>query len=263
MDTLREAGHTTSVVIPDASRSWIGKAHIIGDTLKATYVCPDTHLEDDTVDQPSDRHSHEDDDWVLVNGTPASCTQLGLFNLFPDRGPVDLVISGPNHGRNASTIYNLSSGTVGGALEAATCGKKAIALSFASKDHQPPEIINAASRLAVQIIEYLFHHWAAAEGVELYNLNIPMLHDVEQRPILYSSALQNYWSKGSLFQPLPVNDAAKMNGAIPNGPTEVAKRPFGREKYFAWAPELSDIKRSVEQSAEGTDTWTVREGCSR
>jgi 5'/3'-nucleotidase SurE len=54
-----------------------------------------------------------DEDWILVNGTPASCIQLGLFNLFPNRPPIDLVISGPNHGRNASTIYNLSSGTVG------------------------------------------------------------------------------------------------------------------------------------------------------
>jgi 5'/3'-nucleotidase SurE len=32
---------------------------------------------------------------------------------------IDLVISGPNHGPNASTIYNMSSETVGGALEGA------------------------------------------------------------------------------------------------------------------------------------------------
>jgi tubulin--tyrosine ligase len=44
---------------------------------------------------------------------------------------VDLVLSGPNFGRNTTAIFALSSGTIGGALEGAVCGKKAIALSYA------------------------------------------------------------------------------------------------------------------------------------
>jgi len=31
----------------------------------------------------------------------------------------DLVISGPNFGRNSSTVFTLGSGTIGGAMEAA------------------------------------------------------------------------------------------------------------------------------------------------
>ena len=66
-------------------------------------------------------------EWVRATCSPAGCVQLGLFHLFQDREPVDLVISGPNHGRNATAIFNLCSGTVGGAMEAALCRKKAIA----------------------------------------------------------------------------------------------------------------------------------------
>merc|ERR1712000_456863 len=35
--SLQEAGHIVSVVLPHTQRSWIGKAHIIGQTVKPTY----------------------------------------------------------------------------------------------------------------------------------------------------------------------------------------------------------------------------------
>lgn len=87
------------------------------------------------------------DYYVLVPGTPATCAQLGLFHhdlLFPDfspgtntpntnakHSPIDLILSGPNYGRNTTAAFALSSGTIGGAMEGAVCGIRAIALSFA------------------------------------------------------------------------------------------------------------------------------------
>lgn len=78
------------------------------------------------------------DYYVLIPGTPATCTQLGLFHhdvLFPDftagtgtsnsdvsHSPIDLVLSGPNYGRNTTAAFALSSGTIGGAMEGAICG---------------------------------------------------------------------------------------------------------------------------------------------
>lgn len=56
---------------------------------------------------------------MLVNGTPAACSQIGLHHFFKERGEVDLVISGPNFGRNSSAVYAMSSGTLGGGFEAA------------------------------------------------------------------------------------------------------------------------------------------------
>lgn len=234
VEALNKAGHRTSVVLPDHSRSWIGKAHIIGQALTATYCT----LDDSGLD------------WVLVDGTPASCVQLGLFDLFTDRPPIDLVVSGPNHGRNASTIYNLSSGTVGGALEAAQCGKRAIALSFASKDLQPTEIIAAAARHAARLISQLGVCWP--KSVELLNINIPMRADVENRPVLYSQSVSSYWSKRSLFSEVQVSD---KNSSPTNG-------HITKTKHFAWMPELSDIKLATRNSLPGTDMWTLEQGYS-
>jgi 5'/3'-nucleotidase SurE len=291
VDALQDAGHLVSVAVPAASRSWIGKAHIIGASLKVSYVRPDSFRGDGTWDsQTKEEHDPEqtslksrDNDWAVVsNGTPASCTQLGIYNLFTDRGPIDLVISGPNHGRNASTIYNLSSGTVGGALEAATCGKRGIALSFGSKEERDPEVINAASRLSVRLIEHLYRNWD--ERVELYNLNVPMRADVESRPIRYTRALPNRWTKGSLYAEVAHEDG-DIEQAVDNNVNGAAKIPAksgifswftngataarddhastGRERYFQWSTELSDIKRSLEASEEGTDAHTVLGGCTR
>lgn len=284
VDALQHAGHRVSVAIPAVSRSWIGKAHIIGASLKATYVHPDAFNEDGTwesgaADATSQlpTASEVDTDWVVVsNSTPASCTQLGIYNLFTDRGPIDLVISGPNHGRNASTIYNLSSGTVGGALEAATCGKRGIALSFGSKEEQNPEVIRAAARLSVRIVDHLSRKWD--DRVELYNVNVPMRADVESRPILYTRALSNQWTKGSLYAEIPLVQGQTENAIstaskpgilswLTNGlATPVAddhQGPPGRERYFQWSTELSDIKQSLEASHEGTDAHTVLNGCTR
>ncbi|KAL1970726.1 hypothetical protein VTN77DRAFT_4370 [Rasamsonia byssochlamydoides] len=306
VDALQDAGHLVSVAVPAESRSWIGKAHIIGASLKASYVHPDSFREDGTWDTsfnnqevaPNASETKEEDqeqqqqqqtplrsrdnDWVVVsNGTPASCTQLGIYNLFTDRGPIDLVVSGPNHGRNASTIYNLSSGTVGGALEAATCGKRGIALSFGSKEEQDPEVIKAASRLSVRLIEHLYRNWD--ERVELYNLNVPMRADVESRPIHYTRALPNRWTKGSLYAEVAHNDSEVENAGnnTVNGAAKVATKSgilswfrngataahgdqgsTCRERYFQWSTELSDIKRSLEASEEGTDAHTVLSGCT-
>lgn len=267
---------------------------------------------------------------MLVTGTPASCTQLGLYHLFQDVPPPDLVISGPNFGRNATTIYNLSSGTVGGALEAALCQKKAVALSFASKDKQSPAVIAAAARHSVKLIESLYHNWGS--GVELYNINVPMIPDVEDHGILYTQALRSSWSTGSLYQELdmrrqsngvshetsvnegrcnghPQDDQAMKGytngvieggsivngtngvieegstgngangiiegGSIVNGESKGAvvdvpgpnSRSNGhgspRRRYFKWAPQLSDIARSVEKSPPGTDAWAIKNGYTR
>ncbi|KAE8349910.1 acid phosphatase [Aspergillus coremiiformis] len=266
VNALQEAGHLVSVAIPAASRSWIGKAHLIEASLKATYVHPDAFRDDGTWDEtfdPSAPHDESDigkhPEWVVIrNGTPASCVQLGLFNLFKDRPPVDLVISGPNHGRNASTVYNLSSGTVGGALEAATCSKRAIAISFGSKDPQPDEIILAAARHAVKIVNYLYAHWHSS--VELYNLNVPMRADVESRPVRWTEALPYYWPRGCMYA--EVSEDQKANGHPGTDGTVVSGTNGSRLKEidFTWAAQLSEMKKTLQTSPEGTDAYTVLNG---
>lgn len=276
VDELQRAGHQVSVAIPAASRSWIGKAHIIEAPLTAHSVHPDSFNDDGTWNESNES---SENDWVVIeNGTPASCAQLGLYNLFTDRPPVDLVISGPNHGRNATTIYNLSSGTVGGALEAVFCEKRGIAISFGSKDPQPMDVIEAAARLTVRTVDHLVRNWD--ERVELYNINVPMRIDVESQPVLYTRTLPYYWSRGCLYAEAGeakgkmvngitngINGASKehcngyANGV--NGVNGHAEQPKRKERHFKWSADLSDMKKRLQESEEGTDAHTVLNGSTR
>ena len=82
-------------------------------------------------------------------------------------------------------MFSLSSGTLGGALEAAVCKRRAIALSYAffSRNHDP-EIIAGASKLSVKLIDYLYKNWDAFHStLKMSNTeNIYLLkHDLFRR----------------------------------------------------------------------------------
>ncbi|KAL1958252.1 hypothetical protein VTO42DRAFT_4760 [Malbranchea cinnamomea] len=270
---LQISGHTVSVVLPHRQRSWIGKAHLVGATVKPTYFRPGTlHHDDGTIHNlPRDAEEEDGDEWILIDSTPASCVQIGLFHYFQDRGPVDLVVSGPNYGRNTTAVFSLSSGTIGGAMEAAVCGVKAIALSFAfsSRDHDPV-VIAEATRHSVRLIEHLYKNWG--QDVDLYSINVPLEPGVSSNKILYTNVLDNRWTSGSCFEAID----AESSGEGPDlqeqhlrqqGELDASQGGRPREskskyphKHFKWAPKFADVYKSVENSAPGNDGWAVKEG---
>lgn len=80
-----------------------------------------------TIDRPL-RHVEHAKDLHSIDGTPADCIYLALFEQrFLPRTP-DVVVSGINHGSNVGTSVYYS-GTVAGAREAALRGIPAIAFS--------------------------------------------------------------------------------------------------------------------------------------
>ena len=272
VQTLQTAGHVVSVILPHQQRSWIGKAHFVGQVTKPTYFRPGTIHKDDGI--TSDKPAKPDEDieeWVLIDGTPASCTQLGLYHFFQDRGPVDLVVSGPNYGRNSTSLFSLSSGTIGGAMEAAVCAKKAIALSFAfySREHDP-QLIAGASKIAVQLIEHLYQKWSPE--ADLYSINVPLVAGVETHKIMYTYALQNYWTSGSAFDEIPATEGdqdpesheqeIRQAGEAVNGDSKnhVTRH---QHRHFKWAPKFSDIQKSIEAAPPGNDGWVIAQGFTR
>lgn len=274
---LQQAGHKVSVCLPHTQRSWIGKAHMIGQTLKPLYYRPGSAVHGDdaqgtTFNRPS--ASGDVEEWVLIDGTPASCVQIGVNHFFQDKGPVDLVVSGPNYGRNTTAVFALSSGTLGAALEAAVCNYKSIALSFAffTRNHDPV-IIDAACRHSVKIIEALYKQWPTDRSVDLYSVNVPLVEGVEEHKTLFTDMLQNYWREGSCFQEVdgPAGDENEEEENIREGvggETDGKDRPEGeakghRHKHFKWAPKFADVYKSVEESAPGNDGWAVKEGQTR
>jgi 5'-nucleotidase len=67
-----------------------------------------------------------------VSGTPADCVSLGLASLLKEVAPIDMVISGINHGPNLGTDI-ANSGTVSGAIQATLMHHPALAVSYAGK----------------------------------------------------------------------------------------------------------------------------------
>jgi 5'-nucleotidase len=106
-----------------------------------------------------------------VEGTPADCAILGLNHILRDEPP-DLVLSGVNSGHNVAedAVY---SGTIGGAMEAALQGVRAIALSqfYTRADHAPDERFDPARVHGVEAVRrVLACPW---EKDLFYNVNFP------------------------------------------------------------------------------------------
>ncbi|KAK6850800.1 survival protein sure-like phosphatase/nucleotidase [Apiospora arundinis] len=285
---LQRAGHTVSVCLPHTQRSWIGKAHMVGETVKPSYYRPSetfdpTPPSDSAAAKPQGTthsrpsKSRDIEEWILVDGTPASCAQIGLHYFFQDRGPVDLVVSGPNYGRNATAVFALSSGTLGGALEAAVCRQKAIAVSYAffSRNHDP-EIIEGASAHSVRVIESLYRQWPTDSSVDLYSVNVPLVEGVGKNKTLFTEMLQNYWSQGSsCFTEVEgsvgdedeeehrIREGEEREGVPAPEETSTKESEAGKgytHRHFKWSPRFTDVYNSVEESPPGNDGWAVKEG---
>jgi 5'/3'-nucleotidase SurE len=283
---LETSGHTVSVIIPDVQRSWIGKAHIVGQDVHAEPYWPpksnpDTHPADAVqttsngeVVANSKSTTHP---WILVNSTPATCAQLGLgAHFFSDREPIDLVISGPNYGRNTTAVFALSSGTLGAALEASVCGYRSIALSYAFFDRKnEPGIVAETSQHAVRVCEWLAKN-ADFSPARLYSVNVPVKKGVSQSKVVWTKMLQNQWKKGACFQEVPQSEAVGEPGVeeanIRRRESDVAAETNGKavegrtsegewqRRHFKWAPRFTDVYESVEKAGPGSDGWAVKAG---
>jgi 5'-nucleotidase len=106
-----------------------------------------------------------------VEGNPADCVILGLHHILADARP-DLVLSGVNAGHNVAedAVY---SGTIGGAMEGALQGVKAIALSqfYTKAAHAPAEMFDPARAFGVEAVRRVLRcPWPADV---FYNVNFP------------------------------------------------------------------------------------------
>lgn len=105
------------------------------------------------------------------SGTPADCVKIAKHMVLKDRRP-DLVVSGVNHGSNAS-VNVIYSGTMSAAIEAAIEGLPAIGFSLCDFSHQ------ADFSHAEPWIEHIARE-ALAKGIPAgtaLNVNIPKKSD--------------------------------------------------------------------------------------
>ncbi|KDN52269.1 sure-like protein [Tilletiaria anomala UBC 951] len=155
-----QLGWDVSVILPSTQKSWGGLQFSVHHPVNVWYYYPradnadGSHPETEScwssVRRPIDSSRGELAEWILLDASPATCANAGIFNqLFfspanendgyqsdgssvgsLEPPPFDLVISGPNYGRNTGTSFALASGTVGAALAASLAKIKAISLSY-------------------------------------------------------------------------------------------------------------------------------------
>jgi 5'-nucleotidase len=162
-----------------------------------------------------------------IDGTPTDCVLLAL-QIVIKNGPVDLVLSGINHGGNLGEDVTYS-GTIAAAMEATLFNVRAFALSQCCKNGHPVQ-------------------WATAE---------------QYAPEIVSRLISDDWPKDLLIN---INFPDILSGSVRGvRVTTQGKRKLGDElleridprgQPYVWIGGL----RSEESLQEGTDLHAVADG---
>lgn len=241
-----------SIVVPDQQRSWIGKAHFAGKTLTSTYIYTTTSTDeknasinayDGPYNTPQEKFGPDHQEWCLLDSTPAACADIGIHHLYSQSKskPVDLVLSGPNFGKNSSNLYIMTSGTVGAAIEAVTHGVPAIAMSYSfnNLDHDY-DILKEAAKISVRLVRDLYQKLKSNNKIDLFTVNIPLVESLKlgTTKIKYAPILKNTWK--SIYSPAP-----ELN-------------ELGQQQ-FVWNPDFKAVYKHGLQDYSYTDSRILLE----
>ncbi|KAF8872128.1 survival protein sure-like phosphatase/nucleotidase [Gymnopilus junonius] len=268
-------GWDVRVVLPSSQKSWIGKAYHIKEVTKGNYFYPKEDGNGEISPHPRPLEDGELAEWILLDGTPATCANIALHNLFNDG--IDLVISGPNLGRNTSSAFALSSGTIGAAMSASLSKKRSIALSYGTVVHPTPSAyFEPAHELSCRIINYLWNNWGQDDcgirhgEVDLYSINIPLIENIlsdEGLKISWTTMWRN--SYGRLFKSISMLDDRSAKAAGPDALDDSQSLIFvprsnsegNNQLLFKWAPEIAGlITPSLDSLPVGSDGWALHQG---
>lgn len=232
-------------MVPHTQRSWIGKAHFAGQDLTASFIYPtnDGNIYQGPFPAPSEELRSKYKEWALLDGTPASCADIGIHHLYKEKGPVDLVISGPNFGRNSTALYITSSGTIGAAMEAALTGVKSIGISYAFETRVVDPVVTAeGAKITVDLIRHLYENWS--KDADLYSINIPLIKSLKhgETKIEYAPILANQW--GSIFTSEEPKQPSNESEA------DIVDTTASNKIQFKWSPNFHTVHETVVASNE-------------
>lgn len=159
-----------------------------------------------------------------TNGTPADCVKLAREVLFKDK-PIDLLVSGINHGSNAA-INAMYSGTIGACMVAAEKGIPAVGWSIDS--HEPDVDLHWLQPFLCEVTQHLYEEGIASRTC--FNINAPV---GEIEGIRWTRQCIGHWA----------NELVPMESALPEG---VLK---------GWT--LGGAFVNDEPSATDTDIWAM------
>ena len=216
------------VVAPDSPQSGMGHAITVGDTLRL---------------RRSDLFLDLQVEAYECSGTPADCVKLAKYHILKDR-PLDLVVSGINHGSNSS-ISVLYSGTMSAAIEGAIEGTPAIGFSLcdfsaaAHFDHADDYILEIAKQTlsrgippgtALNVNFPKFDEESPLKGIKICRqANARWQENFDERTDPYGR--KYYWLVGDFIN----HDTSKDNDewALQNGYVSVVPCQFDLTSYTA------------------------------
>jgi len=155
-----------------------------------------------------------------VDGTPAQAVQHAVLELAPE-APA-LLVSGINYGENTGNGVTIS-GTVGAALEAASLGIPALAVSQQTptdlhRSHSNSVDFSAAADFARQMGSWLMAHSALPDDVDVLKIDVPAgaTSETEWR-LTRLSRRRVYWPTRP--ERLALHDSGKLGYQYNSDPT--------------------------------------------
>ena len=201
-------GHVT-VIAPDSARSGFGAAISVANPIYLRRI---------------EEHDLNGAEVYVTNGTPADCIKIAREHLFADQ-PIDLVVSGINHGINAS-VNTMYSGTIGACLVAAEKGIPAIGWSINS--HEMDVDLHWLQPFLLDVTQHLYEEGIAPHTC--FNINAPV---GEIEGIRWTRECLGHWQ----------NELAPLQEALPEGVIQ------------GW--KLAGEFVNDEPAATDTDIWAV------
>ena len=129
--------------------------------------------------------------WFYLDATPVSCVKYALnFPMYEDRP--DVVISGINHGSNAST-GSCYSATLGAAEEGAINGIPSIGVSLDSFIADPD--FEVVTSFFPEILKTLLENWPKDAFGLFYNINFPDCRPEDVKGVRVTRMGRGHWIK--------------------------------------------------------------------
>lgn len=185
-----------------------------------------------------------------LTGTPADCVKMAMNQFYTEKKP-DLLISGINHGSNAS-VASVYSGTLGACIEGTIYGIPSIGLSI--DNHNPDADFSIVETHLDSILKNYLHN-PPKPGIYL-NINFPAIAAAEAKGIRFASQGRGMWIKEFTERTDPHGrNYYWMTGEFMDGEhTPVADHTLLRQGYITIVPHKVD-NTDYEQLSELSAKW--------
>jgi 5'-nucleotidase len=226
---------TVTVVAPDRQQSAVGHAITMQYPLRAIPF-----------------HKNGELFGYAVKGTPADAVKLAVRCLVKE--PVDLLVSGINHGSNTA-INILYSGTVSAATEGTILGIPSIAVSLTTYDEAD---FGPAARFAKELATLVYEK-GLPEGT-LLNVNVPAVAEEKIRGVKITRQGRSSWDDTFDVRRDPANReyywlTGKMNVTDTDPDTD---QVAVRENYISVTPIHYDLTDKI--MFDKLKGWGIRSG---